>query len=147
MDEQPQSNATVPSIPLENTQEKIVKENKKSSIPIALIIFGVVGLLLPCLFLIFIVPNMVSLMTELNGNNFGFLYGLPLILVVAIFITQIIYGIHLIREQKQLGGINEKQRIWARLLLVVGVFAGVITIPIIIVSVLNPILGITESLK
>lgn len=135
------SNQSIPlsTAPIENTQSKNVQVIKRSNVPIVLIIIGIVGLPIPC-FILYSLPDLIFVITRsgFDPNYWSFLKIIPLVINVVLFITQIIYGFYLIREQKHRGGIHEKQRVWAIFLLTIGVLAGIIAIPIVYNSIVIP---------
>ncbi len=120
---------------------------KKSILPWCLIIMGTLALIIPLAILWILLPPIVTLISSLGGGSIGLVIALPLAGILGFFIGQIFYGISLVRKQIKAGGIDAIQIKWAIILLVGGVIVAFLFIPAFLISIMNPLYGIIESIK
>ena len=120
---------------------------KKSVLPWSLILMGATAMLVPLFITIPILPQFSKLIENLGGGSNGFLFLLPIIGVVSIFIAQIFYGVMLLTTQKRQGGLNAVQRKIAIYFFVFGLIAGVLAIPALIFSIISPIYSFMDTIK
>ena len=118
---------------------------KKSSLPLALVIMGATATILPVLVTFMILPQLGYLMEFLGAGPYGFLLFTPVILVVSFFIAMLMYGIHLMNLQKIQAGLNKTQHKLALIFFICGIVAGAVSLPILIMSIIQPIYAVINS--
>jgi hypothetical protein len=118
---------------------------KKSSLPLALVIMGATATILPIFVAFMILPQLGYLIEFLGAGAYGFLIFTPVILVVSFFIAMLLYGMHLMNLQKLQAGLNKTQHKLALIFLVCGIIAGAVSVPVLIMSIIQPIYAVINS--
>ncbi|MBI2601263.1 RDD family protein [Candidatus Daviesbacteria bacterium] len=132
--------------PITHEQYLELQKDKKSNLPIGLIIAGLIESLLSIINTFWILPKLARLYSEVGNSSYNayLSYGLFGI-IMAISLAQIIYGVILVNQQKKQGTLTNSQKNIAKVLIVVGVISALLIVPIMVMTIILPIYKLTTS--
>ncbi len=116
------------------------RTHHSSIFAISLIIMGIIEVVIPSIFLLFVIPPLATMYKSLGQNYNSSIISLGLGVMIFICIAQIIYGPYLLIRKKS------HTHFVAVVLLVSGFVINFLLIVILIVSVINPIYNLTNSI-
>ena len=150
MDDNNSSTISSPQQPLtaQNADESVSANNKKSSMPLILIIVGILESIQPGAMIFTVIPQLATLNKNLNNTSYNPIISYGLIGIILLFaLAQIVYGVMLFIKQKQTGTLDAKQKKIAEVLLIAGIVATFANVPIAIISVLTPIYNVSKAIQ
>lgn len=131
--------------PISHEQYLELQKDKRSSLPIVLIVAGLAESILPIINTFYIVPKLASLYAE-TGSNYNITLTYVLFgLIVTIAIIQIIYGLLLVNNQKKLGILSNSQKNIGKILVIIGIISALLIVPIMVMTIILPIYKLTTS--
>ena len=132
--------------PITHEQYLDLQKDKRSNLPIVLIVAGLAESILPIINTFFIVPKLASLYAETNVSSYNAILTYALFgLMITVSSIQIIYGLVLVNSQKRVGTLSNSQKKISKVLVVVGIVSVLLIIPIMVMTIILPIYKLTTS--
>lgn len=132
--------------PISHGQYLELHKDKRSNLPLVLIIAGLFESILPLISIFLVIPKLAPLYSEISGSSLNLLVNYGLFGIILIISTaQIMYGALLINNQRKNRELSDSQKKIGKILIVTGAISTLVSIPIMVMAILLPIYRLITS--